>query len=143
MRRSHSFMLVAVGLILALQPDAIAQVQEFPVRPITLIVPWPAGGAQDALGRMLAPKLADRLGRGVIIDNRPGAGSVIGMAAGARAAPDGYTLVQAGAAFASVPPFTKSCPTIRSRISRPLRWLPTCRSCSLSIPPCPRARRPN
>ena len=99
MKLSHSFALFAAGLILAFQPGMIAQAQEYPVRTITLIVPWPAGGAQDALGRMLAQKLADRLGR-VIIENRPGAGSVIGVAAGARAAPDGYTLVQLGAAFA-------------------------------------------
>jgi tripartite-type tricarboxylate transporter receptor subunit TctC len=100
MKVSHSFMPVAVGLILALQPGAIAQAQEYPVRPITLIVPWPAGGAQDALGRMLAPRLADRLGRAITVENRPGAGSVIGMGAAARSAPDGYTLAQAGAAFA-------------------------------------------
>jgi tripartite-type tricarboxylate transporter receptor subunit TctC len=90
------FMLVAVGL--ALQPGAHAQ--QYPVRPVTLIVPWPAGGAQDALGRMLAPRLADRLGRAVTVENRPGAGSVIGIGAAARSAPDGYTLAQAGAAFA-------------------------------------------
>ena len=83
MKLSHSFMPVAVGLILALQPGAIAQAQEYPVRPITLIVPWPAGGAQDALGRMLAPGLADRLGRAITVENRPGAGSVIGMGAAA------------------------------------------------------------
>jgi tripartite-type tricarboxylate transporter receptor subunit TctC len=94
-----SFMLVAAGLILA-QPGAIAQAQEYPVRPITLIVPWPAGGAQDALGRMFAPKLADQLGRAVTVENRPGAGSVIGIGAAARSAPDGHTLAQAGAAFA-------------------------------------------
>jgi tripartite-type tricarboxylate transporter receptor subunit TctC len=98
MKLSHSLMLVAMGLILALQPGAHAQ--QYPVRPITLIVPWPAGGAQDALGRMLAPRLADQLGRAVTVENRPGAGSVIGLGAAARSAPDGYTLVQAGAAFA-------------------------------------------
>jgi tripartite-type tricarboxylate transporter receptor subunit TctC len=99
MKLSHSFALFAASLILAVEPGAITQAQEYPVRTITLIVPWPAGGAQDALGRMLASKLADRPGR-VIVENRPGAGSVIGVAAGARAAPDGYTLVQLGAAFA-------------------------------------------
>src|SRR4051794_25292938 len=96
MKLLRLFMLVSVGL--ALQPSAHAQ--QYPVRPLALIVPWPAGGSQDALGRMLAPKLADRLGRAVTVENRPGAGSVLGLGAAARSAPDGYTLAQAGAAFA-------------------------------------------
>jgi tripartite-type tricarboxylate transporter receptor subunit TctC len=70
--------------------------QEFPTRQVTLIAPWPAGGAIDALCRALAPGLTDRLGKPVVIENRPGAGSVIGTAAVAKAAPDGYTLVMAG-----------------------------------------------
>jgi tripartite-type tricarboxylate transporter receptor subunit TctC len=61
-----------------------------------LIAPWPAGGAVDALCRAVAQPLADRLGKSVVVENRPGAGSVIGTAAGAKAAPDGYTLVMAG-----------------------------------------------
>jgi tripartite-type tricarboxylate transporter receptor subunit TctC len=61
-----------------------------------LIAPWPAGGAVDVLCRGVAPHLSDRLGKPVVVENRPGAGSVIGTAAGAKAAPDGYTLVMAG-----------------------------------------------
>jgi tripartite-type tricarboxylate transporter receptor subunit TctC len=100
MKLSRSFMLALIGLISAVTQAPIAQAQHYPARPITLIVPWPASGAQDALGRMLGPRLADRLGKPVVIENRPGAASVIGVAAAARAAPDGHTLVQAGAAFA-------------------------------------------
>src|SRR5262245_31779299 len=70
--------------------------QDYPNRQILLIAPWPAGGAVDALSRTLAPKLADRLGKPVVVENRPGAGSILGTAAGAKAAPDGYTLVMAG-----------------------------------------------
>ncbi|TMJ81280.1 MAG: tripartite tricarboxylate transporter substrate binding protein [Alphaproteobacteria bacterium] len=73
-----------------------AQAQEYPTRQITLIAPWPAGGAVDALCRAVAPHLSDRLGKSVVVENRPGAGSVIGTAAGAKAAPDGYTMVMAG-----------------------------------------------
>src|SRR5262245_37662567 len=74
----------------------IAQAQDYPSRQITLIAPWPAGGAVDALCRAVAPHLSDRLGKSVVVENRPGAGSVIGTAAGAKAAPDGYTIVMAG-----------------------------------------------
>jgi tripartite-type tricarboxylate transporter receptor subunit TctC len=70
--------------------------QEYPTRQITLISPWPAGGAVDALCRAIAPGLGERLGKNVIVDDRPGAGSVLGTAVVAKAAPDGYTLVSAG-----------------------------------------------
>ena len=68
------------------------------VCPVTLIAPWPAGGAVDTLCRIFAARLTERLGKSVIVENRPGAGSVLGVAAAARAAPDGYTLVMAGSA---------------------------------------------
>ena len=61
-----------------------------------MIAPWPPGGAIDALCRALAPGLGDGLGKPIVAENRPGAGSMIGTAAGAKAAPDGYTLVMAG-----------------------------------------------
>jgi len=70
-----------------------ARAQTYPSRPITLIVPYPPGGGVDAIGRMVAQKLSPALGQQVIIENRPGAGAVIGTRAAAKAAPDGYTLV--------------------------------------------------
>src|SRR5262252_8093256 len=73
-----------------------AQAQEYPTRQITLIAPWPAGGAVDAICRAVAQPLSDRLGKSVVVENRQGAGSVIGTAAGAKATPDGYTMVMAG-----------------------------------------------
>jgi tripartite-type tricarboxylate transporter receptor subunit TctC len=75
-----------------------ASADDYPSRPVTLIAPWPAGGAVDTLCRIFAAKLTDRLGKSVIVENRPGAGSVLGVAATARAAPDGYTMVMAGSA---------------------------------------------
>jgi len=86
--------LAALGLVL--HPALPVRAESFPTRQITLIAPWPAGGAIDALCRALTPGLAERLGKSVIVENRPGAGSVIGTAAVAKAAPDGYTLVMAG-----------------------------------------------
>lgn len=84
--------LAAVGLI-ASEPAAA---QEFPARgPIKLVVPYPAGGFSDAVARLIAPALGQKLGQSIVIDNRAGANGVIGTAAVAQAAPDGYTLLVA------------------------------------------------
>jgi tripartite-type tricarboxylate transporter receptor subunit TctC len=90
------FLLLLAGLAAVLHAAPIARAQDYPTRQITLIAPWPAGGAVDALCRAVAPPLSERLGKSVVVENRPGAGSVIGTAAGAKAAPDGYTMVMAG-----------------------------------------------
>ena len=67
--------------------------QTYPVRPIRLIVPYPAGGPTDFVGRTVGQKLSQYLGQQVVVDNRPGAGTIIGSELVARAAPDGYTLL--------------------------------------------------
>src|SRR3954465_12709244 len=89
-------LLVLAGLAVSVLTALPAPAQEFPTRQITLIAPWPAGGAVDAICRALAQPLSERLGKSVVVENRPGAGSVIGTAAGAKASPDGYTMVMAG-----------------------------------------------
>ncbi|HEY6995751.1 MAG TPA: tripartite tricarboxylate transporter substrate binding protein [Xanthobacteraceae bacterium] len=86
------FVLLLAGLAVNLPAAA----QDYPTRQITLIAPWPAGGAVDAICRAVAQPLAERLGKSVVVENRPGAGSVIGTATGAKASPDGYTMVMAG-----------------------------------------------
>ncbi len=70
-----------------------AAAQDYPNRVVQLIVPYPPGGGVDTVGRVIAQKLTDALGQQVIVVNRPGAGSVIGVRDGAKAAPDGYTLL--------------------------------------------------
>jgi len=70
-----------------------AAAQEYPTRPITLIVPYPAGGGVDVMGRLIGAKLSIALGQQVVIENRGGAGGMIGTRDAARAAPDGYTIV--------------------------------------------------
>jgi tripartite-type tricarboxylate transporter receptor subunit TctC len=96
----ESFFLVA-GLALAIAP---AHSDDFPSRRITLIAPWPPAGAIDAICRELAPGVGDLLGQPVVVENRPGAGSTIGTADGAKATPDGYTLVLAGSGSMAISP---------------------------------------
>ena len=67
--------------------------QAYPSRPVRLIVPWPPGGSNDLCSRILAPKLGQSLGQQVVVDNRAGAGGIIGSDIVAKAAPDGYTLM--------------------------------------------------
>jgi tripartite-type tricarboxylate transporter receptor subunit TctC len=93
---------VAAALLACVQNSA--QAQDWPARPITLIVPWAAGGAVDTLARIVQPKLAERLGKPVVIENRPGGGSTIGAAAGAKAPPDGYLLNMPGSGSMAISP---------------------------------------
>src|SRR5690242_14749691 len=67
--------------------------QSYPDKPLRLIIPFPPGGSNDVVGRVIAAQLGERLGQTVVIDNRGGAGGTIGVNAGAKAAPDGYTLL--------------------------------------------------
>jgi tripartite-type tricarboxylate transporter receptor subunit TctC len=97
MRLRQVFLAVAT-LVLALQCEV--QAQNYPNRPIRLISPFPAGGGNDVLARVIGTKLAYRLGASIVIENRPGAGAVIGLTAVARSAPDGYTLVLSGSTLA-------------------------------------------
>ena len=84
-------LLAAMGGLVA--APALAQPQAWPSRPIRLIIPYPPGGATDTLARPFAERMRARLGQAVVIENRGGAATTIGMEAAARAAPDGYTLV--------------------------------------------------
>jgi len=80
------------GLALALS-TAMPVRADFPERPIRLLIPFPPGGTVDVVGRLLSPKLAERLGGPVVVENKPGAGGTIATDATAKAPPDGYTLL--------------------------------------------------
>ena len=84
---------------LALSASGI-NAQEYPVKPIRIIVPFGAGSATDALARIIGPKLTEMWGQPVLVENRPGAGSVVGTSIAAKSPPDGYTLVVVSASHA-------------------------------------------
>jgi len=77
----------------------------WPTKALRLVVTFPAGGSSDASARIVAPKLAERLGQSVVVDNRPGAGGAIGLDLVAKSAPDGYTLVLASAGGLTANPY--------------------------------------
>lgn len=85
---------IAAALLLCATHQSLAQ-QDYPSKPIRIIVPSSAGGGTDTVTRIVVNKLSERLGQRVLVDNRPGAGSIIGSEVVARSAPDGYTLLAA------------------------------------------------
>ena len=97
--------LSAAMLAFAVFAPQLAAAADYPTRNINLIVPFPPGGGVDTVGRVIAQKLTDALGQQVVIINRPGAGSVIGVRDASKAAPDGYTIMML-VTGASLPPNT-------------------------------------
>ncbi|HUL94293.1 MAG TPA: tripartite tricarboxylate transporter substrate binding protein [Burkholderiales bacterium] len=85
------FLQVAASIVFGFAP--LVHAQHFPERPVRLVVPFPPGGSVDVVARALAPKLSERMGQQVVIENRSGASGIIGTESVARAKPDGYTLL--------------------------------------------------
>ena len=96
--------LFAAALLLALVSPAAA---EYPDKPIRLIIPFPPGGSNDVVGRLVANQLSEKLGQKVYVDNRGGAGGVLGTEGAANATPDGYTLLVVSLAHAVNPSLYK------------------------------------
>lgn len=92
----------ALAVAAALLPG-LAQAQDFPNRTVTIVIPYSGGGSTDLLARALANELSQMWGQSVIVENRPGAGSMIGTAYLSQAAPDGYTLLVNTAAHSTAP----------------------------------------
>jgi tripartite-type tricarboxylate transporter receptor subunit TctC len=109
MSPSRALLLLAAVAALALPVGA--QGQAYPSRPIRMIVPDAPGGSPDQLGRLVAQKLSDALGQQVFVDNKPGAAGVLATDAGAKSAPDGYTVTMTTTAiYAILPYLNKSLP---------------------------------
>ena len=101
MPKACSLLVKIAVLLLALTASAAAQ--DYPSKPVRLIVPFPPGGSNDVVGRMIAQQLSERLGKQVVVDNRGGAGGVLGSELAANAIPDGYTLLVISLAHAVSP----------------------------------------
>src|SRR5258708_10697790 len=107
MPKPQSTLPVIAGLLLALTAAATAQdnnaAKDYPNKPIRLIIPFPPGGSNDVVGRVIATSLGEALGKQVIVDNRSGAGGVIGTEVAANSPPDGYTILVISIAHAVNP----------------------------------------
>ena len=103
MRERLSLAVLALLLMLC----AATAAEPYPTRPVRLIIPFPAGGSNDVVGRLVASQLGEKLGQQVFVDNRAGAGGVIGTEGAANAPPDGYTLLIVSIAHAVNPALYK------------------------------------
>jgi tripartite-type tricarboxylate transporter receptor subunit TctC len=100
---------VVTGLLLLLSPVSVAA-QDFPSKPIRLIVPFPAGGPNDIIARVIGQRMSEIVGQPVLIDNRGGQGGVLGTDAVAKAAPDGYTIGITSASALVISPAMEKVP---------------------------------
>ena len=103
MTRTKSMLALALAALCAC--PAVVLSQAYPSKPIRLIVPFPAGGGVDYIGRIVGKGLSERLGQQVLVDNRPGANAIVGLEVLKAAAPDGYTIAAASAGPLAVNPF--------------------------------------
>ncbi len=100
LRRRHLGPVAAATLF---SLSGIASAQDYPTRPVRLVIPFPPGGSNDVVGRMVAIKLGEKMGKQMVVDNRGGAGGVVGTEAVAGTPPDGYTLLVISLAHAVNP----------------------------------------
>src|SRR5262245_25974581 len=102
--------LLCTAGIAAAQPASTGSGQVYPNKPVRLVVPYAAGGGVDIMARILASHLGNAMGQQFVVDNRGGAGAIIGTELVARAAPDGYTLLFTNPAHVSNPSLNRTLP---------------------------------
>ena len=120
----HRITAVTLAVATLATAPAIHAQTTYPVRPVRMVVPYPPGGGNDIIGRLLAEDLSRRLGQQVIVDNRPGGSTVIGAEIVARAQPDGYTiLVTSHTTYALMPNLRPKLPYDPERDFEPIALL--------------------
>ena len=122
-RRAALSGLSAIGALAAAgvwSRSAAAQTADWPAKPVRIIVPFPPGGTTDLVTRLVAAEVAKSIGQSVIVENRPGAGTVIGVDAAAKAPADGYTFVTVANSFCANHTLVKSLPYDTLRDLRPV-----------------------
>ena len=105
--RSHHFR-IALALLTAFACSFVVNAQSYPSKPLRIIVPVPAGGGSDIIGRIVAQKLIEQMKQQIVVDNRTGAGGAIGTEVAVRSAPDGYTLLLGSASEIAINPVVYS-----------------------------------
>jgi tripartite-type tricarboxylate transporter receptor subunit TctC len=117
--------LLASAFVICTAAAAHAQPQAYPERPIRMVIPFAAGGAIDVLGRVVGQELAEKLGQAVIIDNRPGGGTILGTEIVARSPADGYTVLLGNIALAINPAVKSKLPYDTLKDLTPIALLAT------------------
>jgi len=107
MKKIAKSLFTSLLVLAAVLCSGTAAAQTYPVKPLRLIIPFPPGGSNDIVGRLIATKLTERLGKQVVADNRGGAGGVIGTEVAAKSEPDGHTLLIISSAYAINPSLYK------------------------------------
>jgi tripartite-type tricarboxylate transporter receptor subunit TctC len=140
MRRIDKVLAVLAALAFVTSA-AHLQAQDYPNRSITLVVPYAAGGGNDAMARIVADRMSKTLGQQIVIENRGGAGGTIATRAVAKSPADGYTLVIGGTGTLAINPTLYPTPaTTRARTSPRSGSSPPARSWCSCTPPCRRSR---
>lgn len=110
---NHLRLIAAVFLLFAATPTPAQNAPNtpgWPTRPIRMIVPQPPGGSTDVIARVIAQRMSEALGQSVIVDNRPGAGTIVGVEIVANATPDGHTLLAVASSYSIIPALHKKLP---------------------------------
>lgn len=111
---------IIVAAVSLLAATTVFAQQNYPNRPLRMVIPWPAGQATDLVGRVIGQKLSENFGYQVVADNRAGAGGMIGTDIVAKASPDGYTLLAASSGPVTIAPLLQKTPYVSERDLAPV-----------------------
>ena len=124
MSAMHPLVSISIAVTLALAAPHLRAAEAWPAKPVRIVVPFAPGGSNDTIGRLAAQQLGDRLGKQVIVDNRPGAGGLLGTEIVAKAPADGYTLLGISAAY-TYNPYIYKLPYDQEKAFAPIAMIAT------------------